>query len=403
VKDGFGAFYAALFDKTIEKNRGAVVTEYAWDVTKCDPCPGPIAYGLNGNDLMSLGADALPSTAASFTPSVTYGQPPVVNPTSLDMPSLMQELAGGFYGKLTKCYQAAFSANPALAADFDLVFKVDQNGGASSVSVVGGGLDKKVSACVTKAVTETVWPRPTQGSSSVAVKVPVKFFRGSSFSGGGYVLTRLHARYSNDALGEDLVFRAAPPIIGGNEMRDAGGKLDQGSKSSHANLFQGRYVIRHPWKGKVECASPVRGVWGPPPGEGRVGVKPAKDIAFAPRGGVSLVSLLKEDVPLLGIAIPGGSAPAETPIFSEPDPEAKPGPANATNATNANTKPPAAPPPAGGCAACAVMPSRSEGDRNGQSSRNGAAAALSAVAAALFAGLRRSRRLNRIQNTKTPQ
>jgi hypothetical protein len=30
-----------------------------------------------------------------------------------------------------------------------------------------------------------------------------------------FVLTRLHARYHKDALGEDLVFRAAPPIMGG--------------------------------------------------------------------------------------------------------------------------------------------------------------------------------------------
>jgi hypothetical protein len=42
VKDKFGEFYAALFDRTIEKNPGAVVTEYAWHATNCDPCPGPV-------------------------------------------------------------------------------------------------------------------------------------------------------------------------------------------------------------------------------------------------------------------------------------------------------------------------------------------------------------------------
>jgi hypothetical protein len=30
----------------------------------------------------------------------------------------------------------------------------------------------------------------------------------------GFVLTRLHARYTKDNLGEDLVFKAAPPIYG---------------------------------------------------------------------------------------------------------------------------------------------------------------------------------------------
>ncbi|HTM22900.1 MAG TPA: DUF2330 domain-containing protein, partial [Kofleriaceae bacterium] len=40
AKEKFGEFYAALFDRTLEKNPGAVVTEYAWDAGSCDPCPG---------------------------------------------------------------------------------------------------------------------------------------------------------------------------------------------------------------------------------------------------------------------------------------------------------------------------------------------------------------------------
>jgi len=56
VRGRFGEFYAALFDHAIEKVPGAVVTEYAWDSGSCDPCPGPT---LDGNDLMTLGADVL--------------------------------------------------------------------------------------------------------------------------------------------------------------------------------------------------------------------------------------------------------------------------------------------------------------------------------------------------------
>jgi MYXO-CTERM domain-containing protein len=56
VRNKFGEFYAALFDRTVEKNPGAVVTEYAWDASTCDPCPGP---QLDGNDFMTLGADVL--------------------------------------------------------------------------------------------------------------------------------------------------------------------------------------------------------------------------------------------------------------------------------------------------------------------------------------------------------
>ena len=56
VKDKFPAFYAALFDRTLEKNPGAVVTEYAWQASSCDPCPGP---ALGQADFVALGADVL--------------------------------------------------------------------------------------------------------------------------------------------------------------------------------------------------------------------------------------------------------------------------------------------------------------------------------------------------------
>jgi uncharacterized protein (TIGR03382 family) len=56
VRERFGEFYAALFDRTIEVNPRTVVTEYAWDASSCDPCPGPT---LDWNDFAVLGADVL--------------------------------------------------------------------------------------------------------------------------------------------------------------------------------------------------------------------------------------------------------------------------------------------------------------------------------------------------------
>ncbi|HET9989904.1 MAG TPA: DUF2330 domain-containing protein, partial [Kofleriaceae bacterium] len=53
VKDKFPAFYAALFDRTVEKHPGAVVTEYSWAAGSCDPCPGPT---LGPSDFATLGA-----------------------------------------------------------------------------------------------------------------------------------------------------------------------------------------------------------------------------------------------------------------------------------------------------------------------------------------------------------
>jgi MYXO-CTERM domain-containing protein len=69
VKDKFAAFYAALFDRTIEKNPGAVVTEYAWQASTCDPCPGP---ALNQGDFATLGADVLAGPADKPTTYTGY-------------------------------------------------------------------------------------------------------------------------------------------------------------------------------------------------------------------------------------------------------------------------------------------------------------------------------------------
>ncbi|MGE0787466.1 MAG: DUF2330 domain-containing protein [Sandaracinaceae bacterium] len=56
VRTRFSEFYAALFDATLERNPGAVVTEYAWQATSCDPCPGPV---ISVEDLMTLGGDVV--------------------------------------------------------------------------------------------------------------------------------------------------------------------------------------------------------------------------------------------------------------------------------------------------------------------------------------------------------
>jgi len=65
VKDKFAAFYAALFDRTVEMHPGAVVTEYAWQATTCDPCPGP---ALDQSHFLTLGADVLGGSKDNVMP-----------------------------------------------------------------------------------------------------------------------------------------------------------------------------------------------------------------------------------------------------------------------------------------------------------------------------------------------
>jgi hypothetical protein len=53
----FGAFYAEIFDKTLDAAGGkGVVTEYAWQSSSCDPCPSP---PMDDDEIATLGGDAL--------------------------------------------------------------------------------------------------------------------------------------------------------------------------------------------------------------------------------------------------------------------------------------------------------------------------------------------------------
>src|SRR6185295_19203908 len=108
-----------------------------------------------------------------------------------------------------------------------------------------------------------------------------------NFSAGGislgrtsFVLTRLHARYSKETLGADLVFKEASSIVGGRETLP----LEQEARAAEANSFQARYIIRHAWKGAIECKEPKRGVWGgpwPDVDAGAGGPKAATNLAYA--------------------------------------------------------------------------------------------------------------------------
>jgi hypothetical protein len=63
----FGELYARLFDYTLEQAGGrAVVTEYSWSTSSCDPCPTP---PLDQSELNVLGADVLGQGRPGFDTS----------------------------------------------------------------------------------------------------------------------------------------------------------------------------------------------------------------------------------------------------------------------------------------------------------------------------------------------
>ena len=69
VRERFGEFYAALFDTVLERNPNSVVTEYAWQATNCDPCPGPV---LSSSDLLTLGADVSSGESAPLNGPIRW-------------------------------------------------------------------------------------------------------------------------------------------------------------------------------------------------------------------------------------------------------------------------------------------------------------------------------------------
>ena len=76
-----------------------------------------------------------------------------------------------------------------------------------------------------------------------------------------WVISRLHMRYEKDDIGEDLVFEKAEPIVGGREVYDDDGNLEEGAQPGDINEFQARYNIRHAWDEGIDCMDPDWGNW----------------------------------------------------------------------------------------------------------------------------------------------
>jgi hypothetical protein len=118
---------------------------------------------------------------------------------------------------------------------------------------------------------------------------------------GSWVLTRMHARYTKDQLGADLVFVEAPPIEGGREYGDQ----SHDAVPSSSDNFQARFIIRHEWTGPILCSSPQRGMWGgPPTSRGRLPVQ-TRDPNVV-RGKLELAAVLRSRVEAIDVT---GRAP----------------------------------------------------------------------------------------------
>jgi hypothetical protein len=211
---------------------------------------------------------------------------------------------------------------------------------------------------------EIAGPQPMPGPPGGPGGMPRPMSRPMPWGGGGggFVVTRLHLRYGKDGLGEDLVFRQAPPIVGGREFLKEGKALETGAVQSSMNNFQARYAIRHAWAGAVSCANPQRGIWGGPPGGSGVASKQAEGaqkLAFAKRGGFDLVAMVARDDnetkidsgPLVPAPAMYQAAPGSLGSWTSTE-------NGSSSKSGGETTPPASAPGTGGCAGCTVGASR---------------------------------------------
>jgi len=200
-------------------------------------------------------------------------------------------------------YEAASKKNVTIPTNLEVDEKARSQFPALYAALFDATLEQNPGAVVT----EYAWsaascdpcPTPPLGPADFATLGGDVLPAGGNRGVGGYTLTRLHLRYKKEALADDLVLRTAAGITGGREVFTKTGKPEHGAEKADFNNFQARYVIRHPWKGPVECVYPRRGLWGGPPaaeaGQGKT--QAAQGLAFAPRGKVELATWVREDVP----------------------------------------------------------------------------------------------------------
>jgi hypothetical protein len=212
------------------------------------------------------------------------------------------------------CYAAELAKNAGASGRAAVTATVEGRGKVGEAKVKATGtLSPALATCVEQASRASSFPAPKGGKATVKYTldfssrpgVPAQpRFRGPQINPYGFTLTRLHTRYAKDGLGEDLVFREAPPIVGGREEYNVAEQSHEAKQGMGINNFQARYAIRHPWKGRITCANPRRGVWGgPPPGEkGSTTPVPAQKIAYVKRENLQLSSLLRQGIPDLGVA-----------------------------------------------------------------------------------------------------
>ena len=301
TRKNFTEFYTALFDYTLEQHPRAVVTEYSWDASTCDPCPGPT---LDQSDLSTLGMDVIDEGAKPKR----VGLLSINRATSGEVEG--QELANAVWQRaqtsqptLRGCYTTHIDGGGTRGGKVNLVLTITPQGSVSKVEMPWNSLkEENVTACIEKEIKSWSFKAEARNSKDVQVALPLGMTsyveaprRGRSWT--GWTLTRLHTRYTEKTMTEDLIFSRAPGIVGGRGMPqgERGEMSEEGVQVSSYNNFQGRYIMLNYYKGKLSCDKDDRyWRWGGPPSSREQKTFTAQDTAFVPRGKVKLTKNVKK-------------------------------------------------------------------------------------------------------------
>ena len=260
----FGSFYNGLFDYTMEQNRGAVVTEYAWDSAKCDPCAGPT---LTPSDLYTLGLDVLQMRTRTFEQnSAEVEHITAVDNWNSTLPSEVRRSLAAKGDTLTQCYNDFLATSPKeRSGRISFEFELTPAGTPQNLSRLWNTLgDEALTACAEKYVASIkVSEEEDRGLQRVEIGMVFTHTMRKeliSVPTVGWTLTRLHTRYTSKTMTEDLIFEKAKPIIGGVGIPEGKrGKIAlEGARFSHKNNFQGRYIILHHDESTLACSKSER-------------------------------------------------------------------------------------------------------------------------------------------------
>ena len=267
----FGSFYNGLFDYTMEQNRGAVVTEYAWDSAKCDPCAGPT---LNSSDLHTLGLDILQKSTHKVerkTSKVTHVSAMIGSDKKLERN--VRAKMSRKRGELLTCYERFLETSPAEPSGRIAVeFEIDEEGTTSNFAFPWNSLgDDAFANCVSDQVASLrLPPDDARGQQRMGIGLAFDYSvreEPINVPNFGWTLTRLHTRYTSKTMTEDLIFEKARPIVGGVGMPqgERGEFALEGAHFAGYNTFQGRYIILHYDESKLSCKKSERSYyWGGP-------------------------------------------------------------------------------------------------------------------------------------------